>query len=166
MGRVKPLVGIVMGSKSDLPVMRETAEILDLFEIPYELSVCSAHRSPARTMRYAKQALKRGLKVIIAGAGGAAHLAGAVASQSVLPVIAVPLNSPLNGVDSFYATFQMPAGVPVATMGIGKSGAKNAAFLALQILGTKSPAIQKKLIEYKRKLEKAQSKGTKAQSKM
>ena len=156
MGKVKPLVGIVMGSKSDLPVMREACEIFGLFEIPYEVGVYSAHRSPAGTMHYAKQALKRGLKVIIAGAGGAAHLAGAVASQTVLPVIAVPLNSPLNGVDSFYATFQMPAGVPVATMGIGKSGAKNSAFLALQILGTKSPAIQRKLIEYKRKLEKAQ----------
>ena len=156
MGNVKPLVGIVMGSKSDLPVMREAAEIFDLFGIPYEVGVYSAHRSPARTMRYAKQAMKRGLAVIIAGAGGAAHLAGAVASQTVLPVIAVPLNSPLKGLDSFYATFQMPAGVPVATMGIGKSGAKNAAFLALQILGTKFPGVRKKLVEYKRKLEKVQ----------
>ena len=152
----KPLVGIVMGSKSDLPVMREAAEILELFGIPYEMGVYSAHRSPGRTMRYGSQALKRGLQVIIAGAGGAAHLAGAVASQTVLPVIAVPLSSPLKGLDSFYATLQMPAGVPVATMGIGKSGAKNAAFLAVQMIGTRFPKVQKKLVEYTRQLEKAQ----------
>jgi phosphoribosylaminoimidazole carboxylase PurE protein len=150
MKTVKPLVGIVMGSKSDIPVMNEAGAILDSFGVSYETRVSSAHRSPDRTTRYAKEAKRKGLKVIIAGAGGAAHLSGAIASQTVLPVIAVPLQSPLNGLDSFYATFQMPAGVPVATMGIGKSGAKNAAFLALQILGTKYPVIQKKLMQYKK----------------
>jgi phosphoribosylaminoimidazole carboxylase PurE protein len=148
---VKSLVGIVMGSKSDLPTMNEAGAILDSFGVPYEIRVSSAHRSPDKTTQYARGAKKKGLQVIIAGAGGAAHLAGAIASQTVLPVIAVPLKSPLNGLDSFYATFQMPAGVPVATMGIGKGGAKNAAFLALQILGTRYPAIQKKLIQHKRK---------------
>ena len=147
----KSLVGIVMGSKSDLPTMNEAGAILDSFGVPYEVRVSSAHRSPDRTTQYARGAKKKGLQVIIAGAGGAAHLAGAIASQTVLPVIAVPLKSPLNGLDSFYATFQMPAGVPVATMGIGKGGAKNAAFLALQILGTRYPAIQKKLMQHKRK---------------
>ena len=145
----KSLVGIVMGSKSDLPTMNEAGAILDSFGVPYEVRVSSAHRSPDRTTQYARGAKKKGLQVIIAGAGGAAHLAGVIASQTVLPVIAVPLRSPLNGLDAFYATFQMPSGVPVATMGIGKSGAKNAAFLALQILGTKYPAIQKKLMQRK-----------------
>ncbi len=148
---VKPIVGIVMGSKSDLPTMNEAGAILDSFGVPYEIRVSSAHRSPDKTTQYASGAKKKGLQVIIAGAGGAAHLAGAIASQTVLPVIAVPLKSPLNGLDSFYATFQMPSGVPVATMGIGKSGAKNAAFLALQILGTRYPAIQKKLMQHKKK---------------
>lgn len=149
MKKTRALVGIVMGSKSDLPVMNEAAAILDSFGVSYEVGVSSAHRSPDRTTRYAKDAKKKGLQVIIAGAGGAAHLAGVVASKTVLPVIAVPLKSPLKGLDSFYATFQMPAGVPVATMGIGKSGAKNAAYLALQILGVKYPRIQKKLAQFK-----------------
>ncbi len=146
----KPVVGIVMGSKSDIPVMKESAAILESFGVPFEMGVYSAHRMPARTMNYAKKAMGKGLKVIIAGAGGAAHLAGVIASHTVLPVIAVPIDSPLKGLDSFYATLQMPSGVPVATMGIGKSGAKNAAYLALQILAIKYPGMQKKLLQIKK----------------
>lgn len=148
----KPVVSIVMGSKSDLRVMSEAGGILDSFGVSYETGIYSAHRTPERTSRYAAGAERRGLKVIIAGAGGAAHLAGVIASKTVVPVIAVPLKSPLNGLDSFYSTFQMPSGVPVATMGIGKSGAKNAALLALQILGVKDSRIRKKLKQYKKEL--------------
>ncbi len=146
----KPVVGIVMGSKSDLPVMKEAAAVLESLGVPFLMEVCSAHRMPDRTMRYAKKAREKGLKVIIAGAGGAAHLGGVIASHTILPVIAVPINSPLKGLDSFYATLQMPSGVPVATMGIGKSGAKNAAYLAVQILAVRYPSMQKKLLKVKK----------------
>ncbi len=148
----KPIIGIVMGSNSDLPVMEETVKILKEFAVKYELTISSAHRSPQKTSLYAKEAEKKGVEIIIAGAGGAAHLAGVLAAHTVLPIIAVPLNSPLGGLDSFYSTFQMPAGVPVATMGIGKSGAKNAAILAIEILALKYPEIRKKLKKYKEKL--------------
>lgn len=148
----KPLVGIVMGSDSDLEAMKEVGKTLENFGVAYEMTIASAHRSPRRAESYAKNAEKKGLKVIIAGAGGAAHLAGVLAARLTLPVIAVPLNSPLKGLDSFYSTLQMPGGVPVATMGIGKSGARNAAVLAAEILAIKYPALQRKLKEYKRQL--------------
>ncbi len=143
-----------MGSNTDLPIMRETAKILDEFGVRYEMTISSAHRSPKRTADYAKDAEKKGIKVIIAGAGGAAHLAGVIASHTMLPVIAVPLDSPLKGLDSFYSTLQMPSGVPVATMGIGKTGAKNAAILAIQILSLSDEKLCKRLKEYKRRLAK------------
>ncbi len=151
----KPLVGIVMGSDSDLPIMEETAKILDEFEIPYEVTISSAHRSPKRTAEYARNAEERGIEVIIAGAGGAAHLAGVIASETILPVIGVPIDSStLKGIDSLLSTVQMPGGVPVSTMAIGKGGAKNAGILAAQILARKYPEIGKKLKDYKRRLEK------------
>jgi len=145
-----PAVGVVMGSASDLPVMQEAAQVLDRFGVPYEMTVTSAHRAPERTGEYARSAVHRGLQVIIAGAGGAAHLAGAIASETVLPVIAVPIDSsPLNGMDALLATVQMPAGVPVATMAIGGAGAKNAAILAVQILSIGNAGLRKKLLDYK-----------------
>ena len=149
----KPLVGIVMGSASDRSVMEETAGILEQFGIPYEITVASAHRSPERTREYASTAHERGLKVIIAGAGGAAHLAGTIAAETALPVIGVPIeNSPLKGMDALFATVQMPAGVPVATMAVGTAGAKNAGVLAAQILSVSDPGLHKKLWEYKKGL--------------
>lgn len=149
----KPLIGIVMGSDSDLPIMQETANLLDDFNVPYDITISSAHRSPELTTTYAKNAAKKGLEVIIAGAGGAAHLAGVIASKTSLPVIGVPIDSsPLNGLDSLLSTVQMPSGVPVATMAIGKTGAKNAAILAIQILSLKYPELKKKLHRYKNRL--------------
>ncbi len=131
----KAIVGIVMGSDSDLSVMKEAAKVLSDFKIPYEITIASAHRSPERTSKYARSAEERGLKVIIAGAGWAAHLAGVVASETVLPVIGVPIDSsPLKGMDALLSTVQMPGGIPVATVSIGKSGAKNAGLLAVEIL--------------------------------
>ncbi len=148
-----PIVGIVMGSASDRSIMEEAGGILALFGVPYEIIVASAHRSPERTREYARTAHKRGLKVIIAGAGGAAHLAGTIAAETVLPVIGVPIDSsPLKGMDALLATVQMPAGVPVATMAVGKAGAKNAGVLAVQILSLNHPEFQKKLWEYKKEL--------------
>lgn len=145
-------VGIIMGSDSDLPVMKEAAMILDDFEVEYELTVVSAHRTPKRLYNYAQEAEERGIEVIIAGAGGAAHLPGMVASISVLPVIGVPVKtSKLSGVDSLYSIVQMPGGVPVATVAI--NGAKNAGLLALQILGTKDKKLRDKYREYKEDLE-------------
>src|ERR1700689_2780540 len=133
----KPLVGIIMGSDTDLPVMSETAKMLEKFEVPYEIEVTSAHRSPARTHEYASTAVSRGLKVLIVAAGGAAHLAGVVAALTTLPVVAVPIASTLlNGLDSLLSTVQMPAGVPVGAMAIDKAGAVNAGIYAAQILGT------------------------------
>lgn len=149
----KALVGIIMGSRSDLPTMNNAVEVLEGFGIGYELRVLSAHRTPEATALYAKEAEKRGIKVIIVGAGGAAHLAGTIAAHSCLPVIGVPIESKyLKGIDSLFSTVQMPAGVPVATMAIGKSGAKNAAILCAQILGLSSEKVEKKLKGHKRKL--------------
>jgi len=149
----KPQVSIVMGSDSDLDVMREAGKALDEFGIQYEIDVTSAHRSPDRTADYARKASGRGIKVIIAGAGGAAHLAGVIAAHTTLPVIGVPIPATsLNGMDSLLATVQMPAGIPVATVAIGKPGATNAGILAAQIIGLGSDAVDKKLTAHKEKL--------------
>ncbi len=149
----KPQVSIVMGSDSDLDIMREAAKALEDFGIAYEIDVTSAHRSPDRTAEYAKNAAGRGIRVIIAGAGGAAHLAGVIAAHTTLPVIGVPIPSTsLNGMDSLLATVQMPAGIPVATVAIGKPGATNAGILAAQILGLASASVAKKLDGHKEKL--------------
>lgn len=149
----KPQVSIVMGSDSDLDIMREAGKALEEFGIQYEIDVTSAHRSPARTADYARKVAGRGIKVIIAGAGGAAHLAGVIAAHTTLPVIGVPIPSTsLNGMDSLLATVQMPAGIPVATVAIGKPGATNAGILAAQIIGLASAAVDKKLTAHKEKL--------------
>src|SRR6202162_346270 len=149
----KPRVSIVMGSDSDLDVMREAAKALEEFGIEYEIDVTSAHRSPERTAEFARKAAARGVRVIIAGAGGAAHLAGVIAAHTTLPVIGVPIPSTaLNGLDSLLATVQMPAGIPVATVAIGKPGATNAGILAAQMLGLSSAALAKNLEEHKEKL--------------
>lgn len=149
----KALVSIVMGSDSDLEIMREAAKALEGFGIGYEIDVTSAHRSPDRTAEYARKAADRGIRVIIAGAGGAAHLAGVIAAHTTLPVIGVPIPSTaLNGLDSLLATVQMPAGIPVATVAIGAPGATNAGILAAQILGLSSASIGKKLDDHKTKL--------------
>ena len=149
----KALVGIIMGSDTDLPVMKEAAATLAKFGVPCEIDVTSAHRSPARTSEYAHTAVERGLKAIIVGAGGAAHLAGVVAAETTLPVIGVPMpTTSLQGIDSLLSTVQMPAGIPVATVAIGKSGAVNAAILAVQIIATADAALAQKLVEYKKEL--------------
>lgn len=152
----QPLVGLLMGSDSDLAVMIESAKTLKELGVLYEVEVTSAHRSPERTRRYASTAAKRGIKVLIVGAGGAAALAGVVAAETILPVIGVPLDSsPLSGVDALHSTVQMPAGVPVATMAIGKAGAINAAILAAQILAAGGDArIAANLRQYKQALAK------------
>ena len=153
---MNPVVGIIMGSDSDLPTMQEAAKILKQFEIPYEISVYSAHRSPHRTALYVRTARDRGLKLIIAGAGNSAHLAGVTAAETTLPVIGVPIDSsPLSGFDALLSTVQMPPGVPVATMGVGKSGATNAGIFAVQILATADERLTRKLTEYKAQLEKS-----------
>jgi phosphoribosylamine--glycine ligase len=150
-----PEVGIVMGSDSDLNVMEETAWILKKFGISYEMTVASAHRSPKKAAKFAAAAHKRGIKVIIAGAGHAAHLAGNIAAYTSLPVIGVPIDSScLQGLDALLSTVQMPPGVPVATVSIGKSGAKNAGVLAIQILALTDSALAKKLESYKKELAK------------
>ena len=149
----KPLVGILMGSESDLPVMEKAAEVLREMEVSCEIDICSAHRLPEKTAQYAKTARERGIEVLIAGAGMAAHLAGVLAAHTTLPVIGVPLKSgALEGVDALYSTVQMPPGVPVATVGI--DGAKNAAYLACQILSIKYPDIAKKLENFRAKMKK------------
>jgi 5-(carboxyamino)imidazole ribonucleotide mutase len=149
----KPLVSIVMGSDSDLEIMREAAKALEEFGITYEIDVTSAHRSPDRTADYTRKAAGRGIRVIIAGAGGAAHLAGVIAAHTTLPVIGVPIPStPLQGMDSLLATVQMPAGIPVATVAIGRPGATNAGILAAQIIALADVAIAKKLEAHKEKL--------------
>lgn len=150
----KPQVSIVMGSDSDLEIMREAGKALDDFGIPYEIDVTSAHRSPARTADFAAKAADRGIRVIIAGAGGAAHLAGVIAAHTSLPVIGVPITSVLNGLDSLLATVQMPAGIPVATVAIGKAGATNAGILAAQILALSNADLAKKMSGHKEKLAK------------
>jgi 5-(carboxyamino)imidazole ribonucleotide mutase len=147
----QPKVGVIMGSDSDLPVMREAADMLDVFGIPHEIRVVSAHRTPDDMAEYGRTAHERGIRVIIAGAGGAAHLPGMIASHSPLPVIGVPIPSKhLAGVDSLYSIVQMPAGVPVASVAIG--GGKNAGILAAQILGAQDAEICSKIMEYKREL--------------
>jgi 5-(carboxyamino)imidazole ribonucleotide mutase len=149
-----PQVGIIMGSTSDLKVMREAAEILEDFGISFELTIVSAHRTPERLMEYASTAVSRGLKVIIAGAGGAAHLPGMVASVTPLPVIGVPVKASISidGWDSILSILQMPGGIPVATVAL--DGAKNAGILAAQILGAGNPAILDKIVAYKESLRK------------
>ena len=145
-------VGIIMGSDSDLPVMRAAADMLDALNIPYEMTIVSAHRTPKRLYEYAESAEQRGLKIIIAGAGGAAHLPGMAAAISALPVIGVPVkSSALSGEDSLLSIVQMPGGIPVATVAI--NGAKNAGILAAQILGTSDQAIMQRVRDYKAGLE-------------
>ena len=152
---MKPAVGIIMGSDSDLATMQEAAKVLKQFEIPYEIGVYSAHRSPHRTAEYVRTAKDRGLKLIIAGAGSSAHLAGVTAAETTLPVIGIPIDSsPLSGFDALFSTVQMPPGVPVATMGVGKSGATNAGIFAVQVLALADEGLAAKLHEYKEQLEK------------
>ncbi|HXZ34881.1 MAG TPA: 5-(carboxyamino)imidazole ribonucleotide mutase [Thermodesulfobacteriota bacterium] len=148
----KPLVAILMGSDSDFPVMEEAARILTEFQVPYEITVSSAHRSPDRTAEFARRAERRGVEVIIAGAGGAAHLAGVIAAHTILPVIGVPMESGFMGLDSLLSTVQMPGGVPVATVAIGKAGARNAGILAVQILSGNHRELKKSLVRYKASL--------------
>ena len=148
-----PTVGIVMGSDSDLGIMKEAAAILNKFEIPFEMTVASAHRSPKRASEFASSARTRGIKVIIAGAGHAAHLAGVLAAHTSLPVIGVPIDSScLQGLDSLLSTVQMPPGIPVATVSIGKSGARNAGILAAQILAISDRNMEKKLKAFKKEM--------------
>ena len=150
-----PIVGIVMGSDSDLSIMQDAAEILKRFDIPFELTVVSAHRTPARMVEYANKAISRGLKVIIAGAGGAAHLPGMIAAVTTLPVIGVPIKSSnsIDGWDSVLSILQMPNGVPVATVAL--NAAKNAGILAAQILGTSNTTIANALVDYKNEMDNA-----------
>ncbi len=146
----KALVGILMGSDSDLSVMEAAAEVLREFGVPFEMAILSAHRTPEQAARYAAQAAERGIKVLIAGAGWAAHLAGVLASKTTLPVIGVPIDSsPLNGMDALLSTVQMPPGIPVATMAIGKGGARNAALFAVQILAVADQNLAARLKAYK-----------------
>jgi len=149
----KPIVAIIMGSDSDLPTMSEASKVLEEYGVAHEVKILSAHRSPDDTMEFARTARKNGIKIIIAGAGGAAHLAGVVASHTTLPVIGVPMETKeLGGLDSLLSTVQMPSGVPVATLAIGKSGAKNAAILALEILSLSDKGLEKKLDDLKKTL--------------
>ena len=153
MEKQTPKVGILMGSDSDLEVMREAEKRLDEFGVLYETRILSAHRSPAKTLEYASSALERGIEVIIVGAGAAAHLAGAVAANTTLPVIGVPIDSSsLKGLDALLSTVQMPAGVPVATMAIGKAGAVNAGIFAVEILARKDARLSAKLAQFKKEL--------------
>lgn len=145
---MNPLVGILMGSDSDLKVMSEAAKVLEEFGVAFEITVCSAHRTPDRAHEYATSAIDRGLKVIIASAGGAAHLAGSLAANTILPVIGVPINWKLEGLDALLSTMQMPPGVPVATVGI--DGAKNAGLLAVQMLALADKTLASKLANYKK----------------
>jgi len=152
----RPLVGILMGSDSDLPVMSEAAATLKKFGVPFEVEISSAHRSPARTSEYARTAIERGLKVIIIGAGGAAHLGGVIAAETTLPVIGVPMaTTTLGGLDSLLSIVQMPGGVPVACTAIGKAGAVNAAIFAVEILATGDAELARKLIEHKESLARS-----------
>jgi phosphoribosylaminoimidazole carboxylase PurE protein len=148
---VKPKVLVIMGSDSDLPVMEEAGRTLDLFGIPYYMTVASAHRTPARTIKIVNDAEKSGVEVIIAGAGMAAHLPGVIASHTILPVIGVPLtSSQLNGMDALLSIVQMPPGIPVATVALGKAGAKNAGILAAQIMAVRDTKIAKKLVAHRK----------------
>ncbi len=144
-----PLVGLIMGSTSDWETMRHAADVLTQFEVPFESRVVSAHRTPAWMTEYAAEAEQRGLQVVIAGAGGAAHLPGMVAAMTVLPVLGVPVQSrALNGLDSLLSIVQMPGGVPVGTLAIGEAGARNAGLLAIRILGVSRPDLRRRLHEY------------------
>ena len=146
----QPTVLIVMGSDSDLPTMEEAAKVLTEFGVPFEMRISSAHRSPKRTAQLAHDAAGRGVQIIIAAAGMAAHLAGVVAAETTLPVIGVPMGGgPLSGMDALYATVQMPGGIPVATMAIGKAGAKNAGLFAVQILSLSNPELRTKFAEFR-----------------
>lgn len=148
-----PRVGILMGSDSDLPTMQEAGKILEEFGVPHELRICSAHRTPDRLTRYAGEAEARGIRVLIAGAGGAAHLAGVLAAHVTLPVIGVPMDSgPLSGLDALLSTVQMPGGVPVASVSIGRAGARNAALLAIQILALSDAHLKRKLADYRARM--------------
>ena len=150
---MKPKVLIIMGSDSDLPVMEEAANMLKEFNIPYNMTVASAHRTPERTLKLVRDAEKNGIEVIVAGAGMAAHLPGVIASHTILPVIGVPLDaSPLKGMDALLSMVQMPPGIPVATVALGKAGAKNACILAAQILARKDPKLTDKLLEHRKKM--------------
>ena len=152
----KPLVGIVMGSDSDFSIMEGASKVLEEFNIAHEVLVTSAHRTPERTRKYVQGAKRKGIQIFIAGAGGAAHLAGVIAAESTLPVIGVPLNStPLNGLDSLLSTAQMPGGIPVATVSIGKWGAKNAGLLAVQILALSNDKLASQLLKYRKQQAKA-----------
>jgi 5-(carboxyamino)imidazole ribonucleotide mutase len=152
----RPVVGIIMGSRSDLETMQEAAKVLDELGLPYEMKIISAHRTPDEMFAYADSAIGRGLEVIIAGAGGAAHLPGMTAAKTLLPVIGVPvLSSALSGMDSLLSIVQMPGGVPVATVAIGKAGAKNAGILAGQILATKYPAVRERLAAHRAAMKRA-----------
>ena len=143
------VVSVVMGSDSDLPIMEEAVKVLTEFAVPHELYLTSAHRTPERTTTFARSAAKRGVRIIIVGAGAAAHLAGVIASQTLLPVIGIPIDATaLKGMDALLATVQMPGGIPVATMAIGKAGAKNAALFAVRILALDDAGLQKKLQAY------------------
>jgi 5-(carboxyamino)imidazole ribonucleotide mutase len=151
--KTEVIVSVVMGSDSDLPVMEEAVKVLEAFAVPHELFLTSAHRTPERTAQFARSAAKRGIRVIIVGAGAAAHLAGVIASQTLLPVIGVPIDATsLQGLDALFATVQMPGGIPVATMAIGKAGAKNAALLAIRILALEDADLLKKLQSCVRKM--------------
>jgi len=156
MAEPRPLVGIIMGSRSDWETMRQADEMLTRFNVPHESAVLSAHRTPVLTSEYATTAEERGLEVIIAGAGGAAHLPGVIAAYTVLPVIGVPVQSAaLNGLDSLLSIVQMPKGIPVATVAIGPSGAANAGLLAVAILATSRPELRAQLTAYRRELADA-----------
>lgn len=165
---MKELVSILMGSDSDLDIMQECSDVLKDFGVPFSVQVLSAHRTPAQVADFAASAAKRGIKVIIAGAGGAAHLAGAVAANTTLPVIGVPIAATsLNGLDALLATVQMPAGVPVATVAVGKPGAKNAGLLAVQILALSDEGLAEKLVKFKDSLATScQEKNKKLQEKL
>jgi 5-(carboxyamino)imidazole ribonucleotide mutase len=152
---IAPKVLLIMGSDTDLPIMQEAADVLKKFAVPYEMRISSAHRSPVRTMALATGAADRGIRIIIAGAGMAAHLAGVIASKTILPVIGVPMpGGALNGVDALYATVQMPAGIPVASMAIGKAGAKNAGLFAIHILALSEPHLAVSLLSYRAEMDK------------
>jgi phosphoribosylaminoimidazole carboxylase PurE protein len=149
MMKQKPIVAVVMGSDSDLPVMSETTKILDEFGVPHEVLIVSAHRTPDRCRAFARGAAGRGTRVIVAGAGKAAHLAGVIAAHTALPVIGVPLDAGMNGLDALLSTVQMPGGVPVACMAVGKAGAKNAGLLAVEILALNDAGLASGLADYR-----------------
>jgi phosphoribosylaminoimidazole carboxylase PurE protein len=155
MMKKKPVVAVVMGSDSDLPVMSETTKILEEFGVAHEVLIVSAHRTPERCRRFASGAAGRGIKVIVAGAGRAAHLAGVIAAHTVLPVIGVPLDAGMNGLDALLSTVQMPGGVPVACMAVGRAGAKNAGLLAVEVLALGNAVLSRRLRRYRQRLAAA-----------